>query len=213
MIIFIPIKHISQRVPNKNFRIFNNEPLYKNTLLKFTQDEVWVDTDSDVIIDQIRKDERLNNINLIKRKKTLLGHKTSVCDLITNFIKEKQITEPIVQIHVTSPFLKRETIVKAYKNINNYDSIVSCNLHQSRFWRKESYGYTPVNHNPIKLEQTQDLPTYYEENSAFYIFEPNVILTSGNRIGANPFFFPISRPENLDIDVEQDWNECLKEIK
>ena len=213
MIIFIPIKHISQRVPNKNFRIFNNEPLYKNTLLKFTQDEVWVDNDSDVIIDQIRKDERLNNINLIKRKKTLLGHKTSVCDLITNFIKEKQITEPIVQIHVTSPFLKRETIVKAYKNINNYDSIVSCNLHQSRFWRKESYGYTPVNHNPIKLEQTQDLPTYYEENSAFYIFEPNVILTSGNRIGANPFFFPISRPENLDIDVEQDWNECLKEIK
>ena len=213
MIIFIPIKHISQRVPNKNFRIFNNEPLYKNTLLKFTQDEVWVDTDSDVIIDQIRKDERLNNINLIKRKKTLLGHKTSVCDLIIDFIKERQIAEPIVQIHVTSPFLKRETIIKAYKNINNYDSIVSCNLHQSRFWRKESYGYTPVNHNPIKLEQTQDLPTYYEENSAFYIFEPNVILASGNRIGANPFFFPISRPENLDIDVEQDWNECLKEIK
>ena len=45
--IFIPIKKDSQRVPGKNFRIFNGEPLYKHTLLKYSKDEVWVDTASD----------------------------------------------------------------------------------------------------------------------------------------------------------------------
>ena len=53
MNIFIPIKHISQRVPNKNFRIFNGEPLYKHTLLKFLDCNVFVDTDSEEIKNNI----------------------------------------------------------------------------------------------------------------------------------------------------------------
>ena len=94
--------------------------------------------------------------------------------------------------------------------INNYDSVVSCNVHQVRFWRKERYGYCPVNHNPAKLEQTQDLPKYYEENSAFYIFKPEVLIRTGNRIGQNPFFYELKDPENLDIDTEEDWKLILR---
>ena len=93
--------------------------------------------------------------------------------------------------------------------IGEYDSVVSCNLHQTRFWRKEAYGYCPVNHNPAKLEQTQDLPAFYEENSAFYIFKPPVLLKHGNRIGQNPYFFVLNEPENLDIDTEEDWNNII----
>ena len=61
-----------------------------------------------------------------------------------------------------------------------------------------------------KLEQTQDLPKYYEENSAFYIFQPNILLKTGNRIGQNPFFYELREPENLDIDTEEDWKKVIK---
>lgn len=212
MIIFIPIKQHSQRVPRKNFRDFGGVPLYKHTLYKFAKQEVYVDTDSEEIKEEINSDSLLSNIKCINREKKLIGDTVSVCDLISNFIKKYNINKPIVQIHVTSPFLELKKLEDAYSKMDKYDSVVSCNVLQTRLWRKEDYGYCPVNHNPIKLEQTQDLPILYEENSAFYIFKPEVIMQSGNRIGKNPFFYPLTYPENVDIDTEEDYKKCLQII-
>jgi len=210
MKIFIPIKHNSQRVKAKNFRIFGTEPLFKHTLLKYPHDEVYIDTDSDEIIDLVKKDNRLTNVVAFSRKEKLRGHKVSVCDLIQDFVRSYNIDSPLVQIHVTSPFLQRETIVEAEKFMQTHDSVVACNIYQSRFWRQETYGYCPVNHNPVKMEQTQDLPAMYEENSAFYIFDPQVIMNSNSRVGTNPYFYGLTEPENIDIDIESDWDRAIK---
>jgi len=213
MKIFIPIKEKSQRVPSKNFRLFNGVPLYKHTLYKLKDFEVWVDTDSDLILEEIKKDEKLSHVKGYKRTNRLRGHRVSVCDLISHFICKMDLEdyeEIICQLHVTSPFLAVETIKDAYKKFDEgYDSVVSCTAIQTRLWRKESYGMCPVNHNPLKLEQTQDLPTLYEENSAFYIFTPEVLCKTGTRVGKNPYFYPISAPYNMDIDTEEDWKKVL----
>jgi CMP-N-acetylneuraminic acid synthetase len=206
MIIFIPIKELSQRVPNKNFRLVDGIPLYKRCLYKLKDFKVYVDTDSERIIKQINKDDNLNHVSAYVRKKELLGHETSVCSIIHDFIKRYDIVDKtICQIHVTSPFLTSETLSKAMKMMNNYDSVVACNAYQNRLWRKENYGYAPINHNPLRLEQTQDLPMYYEENSLFYIFNSKYFAQSGSRIGINPYFYVSSYPENVDIDTEDDW--------
>jgi len=210
VIVFIPIKHNSQRVPRKNFRLFNGVPLYKHTLLKYSNEKVFVDTDSDEIFDGIKSDIRLSNVEVYRRDQSLIGDTVSVCDLIKNFILKYDIKQPIAQIHVTSPFLLASTVKSCYNIINEYDSVASCNVLQVRLWRKEEYGFCPVNHNPAKLEQTQDLPEYYEENSAFYIFKPEVLIRTGNRIGQNPFFYELKDPENLDIDTEEDWAKIIR---
>jgi CMP-N-acetylneuraminic acid synthetase len=210
MIIFIPIKHNSQRVPKKNFRPFGSTPLFKHTLLKFKDHKVFVDTDSDVIYKSIKEDKQLANVTVFKREALLVGDTISVCELIKSFIIKFKIKEPIAQIHVTSPFLKLGTLENAFTLIHDYDSVASCNSHNSRFWRKEKYGFCPVNHNPVKMEQTQDLPSLFEENSAFYIFKPEVILNYNNRIGKNPLFYPIGHLESIDIDTEDDWGFASK---
>jgi len=223
MKIFIPIKHESQRVPGKNFRQLSGLPLYKHTLYKLKDYKVFVDTDSDEIIHNIRNDVNLRNVVTLKRPHYLCGNDVSVNKLIDNLLnghwrggaETSTVIEPsdvVCQIHVTSPFLKLETLEKAYKFFENdkCDSVVSCNLINSRLWRKEEYGYCPVNHNPLKLEQTQSLPTLYEENSAFYMFKKSVFTTIKNRVGKNPAFFKVDHPENFDIDTEDNWRECLK---
>ena len=130
-----------------------------------------------------------------------------MCDLIKSFIIDYNLEdETICQVHVTSPFLRSDTLDDAWRFIDNHDSVVSCNKYQNRLWRKESYGYCPVNHNPVKLEQTQDLPVFYEENSLFYIFNSSKFLKTHARIGTNPYFYPCEFPESLDIDTENDWN-------
>ncbi len=213
MKLFIPIKHISQRVPRKNFRNFNNEPLFKHTLLKFSKYDIFVDTDSQEVKKSINTDDRLKNVHVIDRKESLKGHNTSVCLLIEDFIVTHGITEPIIQLHVTSPFLREETVKEAYRMMAGHDSVVSCNTYYSRFWRKEKYGFCPVNHNPVDMQQTQDLPKFYEENSAFYIFNPSSFLSVGSRVGKKPYFYEIQEPENLDIDNESDWQKCLNYLQ
>tara|TARA_R110000822_G_scaffold296395_4_gene418831 strand:+ start:658 stop:1344 length:687 start_codon:yes stop_codon:yes gene_type:complete len=208
--IFIPIKHNSQRVACKNFRILGGEPLYKYALLKYRDFEVYVDTDSEEIFSELKSDDRFTKVTVYKREDHLIGDTVSVCDLIKNFILKFNISDPIVQLHVTSPFLTPEIITEAHKYMRNYDSVVSCTTYNSRFWRKESYGFCPINHNPVKLQQTQDLPELFEENSAFYIFNPDVIMDLGNRVGKNPYFYPIESPMNIDIDTESDWKKVLQ---
>ena len=207
MKIFIPIKEVSQRVPKKNFRLFNDVPLYKHTLYKLKDFEVYVDTDSEEIIKQIGEDKDLSHVIAYKRSRPLVGHEVSVCDLISYFANTHcESNEVICQVHVTSPFLKTKTLTSALSIFDEgYDSVISCNSLQTRLWRKEEYGMCPINHNPMKLEQTQDLPTYYEENSLFYMFYSDIILDTGNRIGTKPYFYITKFPENLDIDTEDDW--------
>lgn len=207
MKIFIPIKTNSQRVPKKNFRAFRGAPLYKFVLRKLSNFDVYVDTDSEEILGQIEFDPTLQHVHAYRRKESLVGDKVSVCDLMTHFVEKCEITdEHFCQVHVTSPFVDSELITQACEKLKmGYDSIVSCNKVQTRFWRKEEYGYAPVNHNPMKLEQTQDLPPFYEENSVFYIVNTSMFLNTGVRVGKNPYFYELAHPQNIDIDTEEDW--------
>ena len=212
MNIFIPVKANSQRVPNKNFRIFAGEPLYKHTLLKLSEHTVWLSTDCNGIIKSIKEDSRLGHVNPYLRKPHLCGDEVSVCDLIQDWIETYEIEGIACQLHVTSPFLTVETLKKAFNLFeqDQVDSVFSCDRLQIRMWRDEKYGLCPVNHNPVDLKQTQDLPPYYAENSLFYMFRTNVLQNFANRIGANPKPFETSFPENIDIDNESDWDFAQK---
>jgi len=222
--IFIPIKEKSQRVKNKNFRLFGNKKLWRHTVDKYlkAQDSnynIFIDTDSDKIIKEC---ENMDRVIAYKRKKELCGHAISVCDLIVNCINEFDIKGPMAQIHVTNPFLQERHICNAMGwlgtsecgKANKYDSAFSCNSVKTRFWRTEKGGLFPVNHNPMSLIQTQDLPEFLEENSCFYIFYAEDIVKTGCRIGKNPYVDRLSWPYNLDIDTEDDWKICefTKEI-
>lgn len=203
MIIYIPIKQNSQRVPQKNFRNFQGKPLWENSVNKLKGFNVFIDTDSDLIL---RSCDNKEWVTCFRRKRHLVGDKISVVDLLKNFVNQFSVKDPMCQIHVTSPFLNPDHIKFAFDKINKegYDSVFSADVVQNRFWRKESYGYCPVNHNPMKLEQTQDLPVYYMENSYLYAFLPKV-LEYNNRIGYNPYVMEVGFPYNLDIDTEEDW--------
>ena len=202
----------SKRVPRKNFRLFRGTPLYKFVLSRLNNFQIYVDTDSQEIFSNIESDPDLCHVEVYWRDPSLVGDRVSVCDLMTHFLKKYEVIDQhFCQAHVTSPFVSSQMIQSAAAKLDEgYDSVVSCNTIQTRFWRKEDYGFAPINHNPLKLEQTQDLPVYYEENSVFYIVNTAIFLDTGVRVGRNPCFYPLTHPENIDIDTEQDWDLATK---
>ena len=115
-------------------------------------------------------------------------------------------------MHVTSPFLNIDTINKSFNIIKNteYDSVVSCEILQTRLWKYDNSILTPLNHNPIKLERSQDLKKVFVENSAFYLLNTDFFTRTKMRVGENPYFFEIPFPENIDIDNEGDWDLSCK---
>ena len=213
MKVFVPIKENSNRVPKKNFRIFGDVPLYVHTLSRLNNFDVYVDTDSEEVVDEICKYKSLNHVTAYKRSPSLVGDDVSVCSLITDFILHERVQGPICQVHVTSPFINPGTLVAAREKLEQYDSVVSCDIIQERLWSNQRGVMYPMNHDANVLLPTQNLEKIYRENSLFYIFDSDNFMATGRRVGNNPYFYETEFPESLDIDYEDDWNTCVSVYK
>ena len=133
MKIFIILKKKSERVKNKNFVKFNKLELYKKVLYKFKDFEVFVDTDSEKIIREGKKDKKLSHCFFYKRNEEFISMEKKsnksptpfmIKNFLTNFVTKNN--EIVVTSHVTSPFLKISTLKNALSKMKNYNSVASC---------------------------------------------------------------------------------------
>ena len=208
LIALLPMKDHSERVPNKNMKLFCDAPLYHAILKKLQQSqyisEIAIDTDSKTIRDDALKN--FPNITIIDRPEELCGDFVSM-NRIIEYDLSKLSGEHFLQTHSTNPLLTLETLNNAietyFNNLKNYDSLFSVTRWQTRFYWQNG---DPVNHNPEELIRTQDLPPVFEENSNFYIFSKSSFLKSNSRrIGSQPQMFVTDRLESIDIDENIDF--------
>ncbi len=202
------MKGHSDRVPNKNLRPFCGRPLYHwiaESLIQSSHiSQFVVDTDSRPIADDVRRN--FGRAKILERPSSLCGDLVSMNKIIENNLAQLQ-GEHFLQTHSTNPLLALETIHRAIETyqdrLSRCDSLFSVTRSQVRLYFQDG---RPVNHNPEKLERTQDLAPVYEENSNLYIFSKNSFAKNGgHRIGKNPSMFEMSKIEAFDIDEEEDF--------
>lgn len=203
----VPMRHHSQRVPGKNYRVLAGKPLYQhivNTLLKCPEiNEVVVDTDSPVIIEGLQKE--FPQVTILERPAHLRADHIPMNEILAYDTWQVQ-ADFYLQTHSTNPLLRSETISRSIQKLLEvypaYDSLFSVTRVQSRLW--DQLGRA-INHNPAILLQTQDLPPVYEENSCIYIFTRETLLARRNRLGERPLMYEIDAAEAWDIDEELDF--------
>ncbi len=210
MICLLPMKDHSSRVKDKNVRLIRGKPLFfyiLNTLLEVDGiDKIAIDTDSERIKEWINKLFDTNKIDIIERPPHLIGDNVPMNSIIA-YDMEKYDDNFFMQTHSTNPLLKRETIERAidifFEKKDKYDSLFTVTPVKKRmYWQ----NLIPINHNPMILLNTQDLPLIYEENSCIYIFSEESFKVNGNnRIGKKPFAMEIDKIESFDIDDEDDF--------
>jgi len=210
VVALLPMKGTSERVPNKNLKIFNGKPLYHvvmNILLNSKHiDFVVVNTDSELVKSDIIKNFE-EKVILIDRNEDIRGNYISMNKVLEQDI-EKVNADLYIQTHSTNPLLLTETIDKAIDKMllikehsGLYDSIFSVTKTQKRFYNEDA---TPMNHDP-KMLVTQHLTPIFEENSCFYIFTKQSFLNNQSRIGMKPLMFEIDKIESTDIDEKEDF--------
>lgn len=204
----LPMKGNSERVPNKNMRLFNGAPLYhvilKQLLASRNITKVVIDTDSEKIKEDVQN--FFPSVIVVDRPVSIQGDFVPMNDIIAYDLSQIE-ADVYIQTHSTNPLLTFATIDKAIESFkekqDSHDSVFSVTRLQTRlYWGDGS----PVNHNPAELLRTQDLPPVYEENSNFYVFTKDAFVKSGNRrIGLKPLMFEVDKLEAIDIDEPQDF--------
>lgn len=207
LVALVPMRHHSQRVPGKNYRILAGKPLFHHvieSLLAVPEiNEILVDTDSDPVMDGLR--QYFPQVKLINRPEHLRADDVPMNDILIHDTAQVE-ADFYLQTHSTNPLLKPETISRTIQllltNYPAHDSLFSVTRLQTRLYFQDGRA---INHDPAVLIQTQDLPPVYEENSCLYIFTRENLLKRHHRIGQTPMMFEIDADEAWDIDDELDF--------
>ncbi len=201
------MRHASERVPGKNYRLFAGKPLYHHivrALLAVPEiGVVVIDTDSPVIMEDAAR--HFPQVRLLERPPHLRAGEIPMNDVLLHTIAQVE-AEFYLQTHSTNPLLSADSIRRGLElfveHYPIYDSLFAVTRLQTRLW--DSLGRA-INHNPNILLRTQDLPPVYEENSCLYLFTKEILERKHNRIGDRPYLLEIPREEAQDIDEEIDF--------
>ena len=223
IICIIPIKHNSERIPGKNFKMFADKPLYWyiiNTVLKCSKiTKLVINTDSEFIKNGINNYFKSDKIVIYNRPEHLRPGDTPVNKLLIDTIKNLNLDADLyIQTHTTNPLLKLETInacIDLFQKEDKYDSLFTVKKFQNRLYREQENKILAVNHNINQLIPTQDLEPLYEENSCIYIFKKDVLFKKNHRIGDNPYIYIMDNIESQDIDIKSEFYlaEILYELE
>ena len=209
MKIFTIIKEQSKRIPDKNFIDVNGHPLWWHLLSELDGCDVTVNTDSQKFIKQLQS-YKLKKIRVIKRLQKHIDWENNenidfspVEDMLFDFCETLDRSETVVLTHVTSPLLKKETILDAIKILQNDQkskSIHSVQKIQDFVWIKKDSEAEPVNFSPDRVQRTQDVSPIFVSKGAFFIAKAGDILDQRKRLPQPLLFFPLDHTQSVEID-------------
>src|SRR5262245_53854905 len=145
----VPMRHHSQRVPGKNYRLLAGRPLFQHiieTLLAVPEiRQIAVDTDSVPVMDGLRAE--YPQVRIIARPQHLRADDVSMNDILLYDTDQIQ-ADFYLQTHSTNPLLRSETVSRAIQtlmtNYPNDDSLFSVTRLQTRLY--DQFGRA-INHD------------------------------------------------------------------
>lgn len=200
---FVPIKLNNQRAPGKNTKKFDDGTalitFFLETLIQVKGfDEVYVFCSDEAI-----KEYLVEGVKFLKRPQYLDTQEATPQDIMSEFMKLVQ-ADIYAVCHCTSPFVKKEHFEECIKKVQSaeYDSAFTAEKIQRLMWTDKA---SALNFDPANVPRTQDLPIYYNEISAAYVFTKEVFEKYRRRIGIQPYIMEVSGIECVDIDYPEDF--------
>lgn len=199
---FVPVKLNNERAPGKNTKRFDDgTPLITHFLKTLTQvpeiDELYVFCSKEEI-----REYMVPGVSYLKRAEYLDTKEATPQDIISTFMSIVDADVYMV-CHCTSPFVKAERFSECIRKVcdEGFDSAFTGEKIQRLMW----HNGQPLNFDASNVPRTQDLPVYYNEVSAAYVFTKETFETLHRRIGLNPYICEVSGVECVDIDYPEDF--------
>jgi CMP-N,N'-diacetyllegionaminic acid synthase len=212
VIAIIPARGGSVGIPKKNLMPLCGRPLLGWTIDHALQtaeiDQVYVSTDDDEIAEYAIS----RGAQVIKRPADISGgaanSESAIQHALTN-IKATSNCDPdlVVFLQATSPLRKNDDIgaaidlFRSVKADSLFSSSVAADL---TIWNKDNGGWESINFDYKNRKTRQAAPTQFVENGSIYIFRPELLTQTGNRLGGKIESYVMAPWQVHEIDVEQD---------
>lgn len=220
----IPARGGSKSIPQKNIKMLGGKPLiaYPIELAKSIREinKVVVSTDSKEIAEiAIGYGAEIPFIRPAELAKDATPVLSVLLHCISYLEKEENYkADIIILLYPTCPFLRKETVLEAIEILNkeNFNSVMSVEEDQGRFWRLGKISTPPKPFYPKKYLNRQYYPPLFRENGAIYFSKYEGIMTPGKIRGRDTWlidkkslkFLVMAAGELVDIDTETDWKRA-----
>lgn len=201
---FIPSRLNSERLPQKNIKLLGGIPLINYSIRALNKakgiEDIVLFASEPSICGSVEKGLKYS---YLERPSSLDTQDASIQDIIREFLKRYD-TDIIVLLHVTSPFLKPQTISECVSKVveGPYDSAFTAYEFKKFAW----FRGKPLNYSLEKsIPRTQDIEPVLMEQSSLYVFKKDLFQKNERRIGNNPFIKAIDHFEGHDIDTPEDF--------
>jgi|TARA_B110000438_G_C15706449_1_gene603389 CMP-N-acetylneuraminic acid synthetase len=208
----IPARGNSKGIPLKNLAKINGRPMLDYTVMASLNSKLVnrtiVSTDHKGIL---KVAENLG-AEVIKRPKKFAQDKSPIEPVIKHVLdylekKENYIPDIIISLQNTSPLRTSKHIDEALSLLikKNFDSIVSGYFAHAFFWEvKKKSTIKPLNYNPQKRPNRQDMKLPFLENGAIYVTKYNSFKKTNCKIVGKIGYYKMPQELSYDIDSPHD---------
>ncbi len=212
MAFFLPTRKGSERVKNKNTRLFAgiDGGLFVNKLNQLLRtkniDEILVSSNDEICLDYAARFED-SRLRIIERPVELCRSDTNLQDLIA-YVPTITECENILWGHVTTPLTTHSEYDEAVERYydarqKGYDSLIG--VTELKNFLLDATGRLVNNNTDLQWPRTQDLEPLYEINHTMFIASRDCYLTQKNRVGSNPMLYVMDKIHSFDVDWEEDF--------
>ena len=211
IIALIPARGGSKRIPKKNIKLFNGEPLVNHSI-KYAKncnliDEIYVSTDDE----EISLISSKAGASVIKRPINISGDNATTESAIKHTLKSlSKKPDIIVLLQPTSPYRPKDSLKEALNKFidNDYDSLLSITPTHRFIWSIDKKNNLKASYDFLKRPRRQDLKTSeinFIENGSLYIFKYESFLLSENRLGGKIGYVEFDEEFSHEIDTYYDF--------
>ncbi len=215
ILIIIPARGGSKRIPHKNIKIFNGRPLIAHAINAALRSKYWdkiiVSTDSPAIARIARKYGAEVPFTRPAHLATDTASSASVLKHAVSFYSSGEFSpDVIVLIQPTSPLVLPEHIngvIRKMFSDKTSSCFSACEIAERPEWMYKIRGGRPTRFLNLKhgrSKRSQDLPRLFRVNGAVYAVEKELLMKKGKIIGHHPSIFIMPRENSIDIDEPVD---------
>ena len=208
IVIHIPAREGSKRVPHKNLRYLVNKPLISYSIEAAKQsgltDEIYVNSDSDLLLN-------LADAFGVKgyKRSSELASDTATSDQFNMDIINSLKPKVLIMINPVCPLIEASDIINAYQKFNsqNIDTLITVNSTKMQgFYQREAINFNIDEH----LVPTQNNEPVLICNWAVTIWNAESFRKryekDGNAVfGKNRYLMDIDHTKSIKVSNEQDF--------
>ena len=220
MIVIVPARGGSKRIPRKNIKPFFGVPILAHTITEIRNTELF----SMILVST--EDEEISKVALnagatvLLRPLALADDFTSMVDVIASVLAqlgdEVNLEKEIVCcIYPVTPEIKKEYISEALQILirDELDYVFTAKPFQSspaRSFQRGSDGKSKMNSPENLNSRTQDLPELFHDAALFYLGKAKAWADKKPILDGNSKFIQLGKYETYDVDDEQDWEMMIR---